>query len=183
MILNAIILILIISSFFKGFYSGFIRQAIILIGYVLAVVVASMYYDKLAPHLNFIPHPNFDSASETAVTSQLFDALQNADVYYNVLAFVIIFIVAIIIVGMIASFSRGVTKIPVLRQLNGLLGAILGAISSYITIFVLLYFAALFPVSWLMEAINDSSIAEWMMQNTPILSGQFIDWVTKVLAN
>lgn len=180
MILNAIILILIISNFFKGFYVGFIRQLITLIGYILAIVVASMYYDKLAPYLNFIPHPNFDTTSNATA---FLDALQNEAVYYNVLAFIIIFIAATIIVHMIASLSRGITNLPVLHQINGLLGAVLGAVTSYIYIFVLLYFAALFPIHWLMEAINDSSVAQWMMQNTPILSEQFVDWVTKVLTN
>ncbi|HHQ1158868.1 TPA: CvpA family protein, partial [Listeria innocua] len=101
--------------------------------------------------------------------------------YYNVLGFAIIFIVAIIVVHMLASLVGGLTKIPVLRQINGLLAAVFGVIKSYLIIFIVLFVMAIYPANWSENLIDSSTVAQWMLENTPILSEQFYDWMTDIL--
>ncbi|MBC2018657.1 CvpA family protein [Listeria seeligeri] len=178
MILNAIILIILVCSFFAGFRAGLIKQLILLVGYILAFFVSYTYYEDLAPHLTFIPYPNVDS---TSGLSAILQELRTETAYYNVLAFVIIFIVAIIIVHMLASLAGGLTKIPILRQINGLLAAVIGVINTYLFIFVALFIMAVYPATWTENVLHSSSIAQWILENTPILSMQFYDWMTDIL--
>ncbi|AEO03310.1 CvpA family protein [Listeria monocytogenes] len=178
MILNAIILILLVCGFFAGFRTGLIKQLILLLGYILAFFISYTYYEDLAPHLTFIPYPGSDTADGLSIILQ---ELRTETAYYNVLGFAIIFIVAIIVVHMLASLVGGLTKIPVLRQINGLLAAVFGVIKSYLIIFVVLFIMAIYPANWSENLIDSSTVAQWMLENTPILSEQFYDWMTDIL--
>ncbi|MBC1315870.1 CvpA family protein [Listeria booriae] len=178
MILNVIIIIFLVGGFFNGYRNGVLRQLIITIGYLLSYFVAYKYYEMLAPHLTFIPYPELDKANDFYV---LLESLHTENAYYNSIAFLIIFIVATIIVHMIASLFKGVTKVPVLRQVNGLIGALLGVLTTYLLIFLVLYVGAIFPAEWAQNAITGSSVAEWILKNTPWLSESFYKWMTSML--
>ncbi|EUJ24690.1 CvpA family protein [Listeria grandensis] len=178
MILNAIILILLIGGFINGYRNGVLRQLIITIGYLLSFFVAYKYYEALAPHITFIPYPELEKSNDLYA---VLDALHTEDAYYNSIAFLMIFLVAVIVVHMIASLFKGVTKVPVLRQVNGLIGAVLGVLQTYLVLFLLLYVGAIFPAEWAQNAITGSSVAEWILENTPILSESFYKWMTGIL--
>lgn len=90
------------------------------------IFISYTYYEDLAPHLTFIPYPGSDTADGLSIILQ---ELRTETAYYNVLGFAIIFIVAIIVVHMLASLVGSLTKIPVLRQINGLLAAVLVLLS------------------------------------------------------
>lgn len=166
------------AAFFAGFRTGLIKQLILLLGYILAFFISYTYYEDLAPHLTFIPYPGSDTADGLSIILQ---ELRTETAYYNVLGFAIIFIVAIIVVHMLASLVGGLTKIPVLRQINGLLAAVFGVIKSYLIIFVVLFIMAIYPANWSENLIDSSTVAQWMLENTPILSEQFYDWMTDIL--
>lgn len=178
MILNIIIIILLVGGFFTGYRNGFIRQLVITLGYFLSFFVAYHYFADLAPHLSFIPYPNVD---KTDSVYKLLELLHTEEAYYNSIAFILIFLAAIIIVHMISSLIGNRTKIPVISQLNGLIGGILGVVATYLFIFVILYLTAIFPVEWAENLLKGSSVAAWILENTPILSEKFYDWMTGVL--
>ncbi len=178
MIVNIIIIILLIGGFFTGYRNGFIRQLVVTLGYFLSFFVAYHYFSDLAPHLSFIPYPGTDA---TDSVYKLLEVLHTEEAYYNAIAFIIIFLAAIIIVHMISSLIGNRTKIPVISQVNGLIGGVLGVIAIYLFIFVVLYLTAIFPAEWAENLIHSSSISEWILENTPILSERFYDWMTGVL--
>ncbi|WP_163653642.1 CvpA family protein [Listeria sp. PSOL-1] len=178
MILNIIIIILLVFGLMNGYKNGFIRQLILTLGYILSLFVAYKYYAMLAPHLSFIPYPSADKSKEVY---QLLEVLHTKEAYYNVLAFILIFLVAVIIVHMLASLVTGVTRIPILRQVNGLIGGLLGLVQVYLIIFLVLYIGAIYPAHWMVNFIHDSSIAQWILENTPVLSKRFYEWMTGVI--
>ncbi|MCL6574122.1 MAG: CvpA family protein, partial [Bacillus sp. (in: Bacteria)] len=58
--LDLAIIILLIMGFFIGLKRGFILQLVHLTGFIIAYVVANLYYTALAPKLTlWIPYPNF----------------------------------------------------------------------------------------------------------------------------
>ncbi|WP_239254752.1 CvpA family protein [Listeria ilorinensis] len=178
MILNVIIIFLLICGLFGGYKNGILRQLIITLGYVLSFFIAQQYYQMLAPHLTFIPYPTVDKSNDMY---HLFKLLRTEEAYYNALAFLLIFIVAIIVVHMLASLIGGATRIPILRQINGLIGGALGVIQVYLFIFLILYIGAIYPADWTRDLIQSSSVAQWILENTPILSKQFFEWMTGFL--
>ncbi|EUJ44376.1 CvpA family membrane protein [Listeria rocourtiae FSL F6-920] len=111
----------------------------------------------------------------------LLETLHTENAYYNSIAFLLIFLVATIVVHMIASLFKGVTNVPVLRQVNGLIGAALGVLQTYLIVFLILYVGAIFPAEWSQNVISGSSVAEWILKNTPLLSDAFYKWMTGIL--
>lgn len=165
---NFIIAGLFIFGFFMGLKRGFILQTFHLLGFIASFIVAAKYYDKLAPYLDlWIPYP------EVSDTSSLATFLQNLPLetgFYNAVSFALIFFVTKIILQIIASMLDFVAAIPVISWFNTIFGAILGFVEVYLILFIVLFILILVPYPTTQEWINDSSIALYMIENTPYLS-------------
>lgn len=174
--LDLAIIIILVFGFFIGLKRGFILQVIHLIGFILAFIVATMYYEKLAPKLTlWIPYPSF--GDQTAF-QMLFDQVNLEDAYYRAIAYVAIFIAVKIVLQIIGSMLDFVSNLPVLKQLNVWAGGILGFVEVYLIMFILLYIAALVPVEIIQIHLNDSFMAKGIIKHTPIFSQQIKEmWI------
>ena len=76
---------------FNRFKERLHPQFIHLAGFIIAFIIAYMYYDKLAPKLTlWVPYPDFRADS---ALSLLMDNVNLEDAYYRAIAFVVIFFV------------------------------------------------------------------------------------------
>lgn len=165
---SIIILLVLLFGFLIGLKRGFILQLMHLIGYVASFIVASLLFRKLASHLAlWIPYPDLGSDSLWAIflSSQ---PLENA--FYNAISFAIIFFATKIILQIIASMLDSLANLPILRQVNKLLGAILGFVEVYLIVFIILYILALVPIESIQTKIKSSFLATLIVEYTPILS-------------
>lgn len=62
------------------------------------------------------------------------------------IAFLILFFLTIILLRIAASFLDAVASIPVLKQINQVLGAVLGFAEIYLFVFVVLFIGTLLPI-------------------------------------
>ena len=114
--LDLIILIILGFGFLIGLKRGFILQIIHLTGFIIAFIIAYLYYDQLAPKLTlWVPFPNFSSDS---ALSLVMENVNLEDAYYRAIAFVVIFFAVKIILQIIGSMLDFIAQIPVLKQLN-----------------------------------------------------------------
>lgn len=147
-------------------------QVFHLTGFILSFIIAILFYKSLASILTmWIPYPEFQSEGLGAI----FGALPLETAFYNGISFVIIFFASKIILQIIANMLDFVAELPILHSFNGLLGAILGFIETYFILFILLYFLALVPMDMIQDPINNSSIAKFIIENTPLFSNQIKD--------
>ena len=168
--LDLILVILLFMGFFVGLRRGFILQLIHLTGFIIAYIVAKMYYNQLAPKLTlWIPYPNFGNNSSLKFFT---DSPQTEEAFYRAIAFVIIFFAAKIVLQIIASMLDFIARLPILRLLNVWAGGILGFFEVYLLLFLLLFIAALVPVAALQGLMNQSVLANLIVNHTPILSEQ-----------
>jgi len=168
--LDLAIIIILILGFFIGLKRGFILQLIHLTGFIIAFIVAYMYYEKLSPKLTlWVPYPSFGSSS---TIQMLFDNANLEDAYYRAIAFVVIFFAVKIVLHIIGSMLDFLSNLPILKQLNIWAGGILGFLEIYLIIFILLYIAALVPMDSIQSLLNDSFMAKGIIKNTPIFSQQ-----------
>ncbi|OOP65426.1 hypothetical protein BWZ43_25010, partial [Heyndrickxia oleronia] len=59
--INLVILLILVIGFFVGLKRGFILQLIHITGFIIAFIIAYMYFKDLAPHLKlWIPYPALD---------------------------------------------------------------------------------------------------------------------------
>ena len=168
--LDLAIIIFLIIGFFVGLKRGFILQLVHLIGFIIAYVAANSYYGELAPKLTlWIPYPNFGNVSSLKI---LTDSSSMEAAFYRAIAFVIIFFAVKVLLQIIGSMLDFVAHLPVLRQLNVWAGGILGFIEVYLVIFILLYISALVPIELFQNGLEDSVMANAIVNHTPILSQQ-----------
>lgn len=176
---DLIIIILLLFGFLIGLKRGFILQAFHLIGFIVAFVVAIIYYDALAAKLAlWIPYPDLSGDSSWAVFLQS-APLENA--FYNAIAFAIIFFAVKIILQIVASMLDFVAELPIIHSVNRILGAVLGFLEIYLLLFIILYILALTPLGNVQSWIGGSTIAQFIIEHTPILSAQLKDlWFTHI---
>ena len=163
--LDLIILIILGFGFLIGLKRGFILQLIHLTGFIIAFIIAYLYYDQLAPKLTlWVPFPNFSSDS---ALSLVMENVNLEDAYYRAIAFVVIFFAVKIILQIIGSMLILLHKFQCLKQLNIWAGGILGFLEVYLIIFIVLFIGALLPIEGIQAALTQSILAEFIVQHTP----------------
>jgi uncharacterized membrane protein required for colicin V production len=172
--LDLVLLIILLVGFFTGLRRGFILQAVHMTGFIIAFIVAYIYYDQLAPKLTlWIPYPVLDEQSKL---NMIFEMTNMDQAYYRVIAFAMIFFAVKIIVHVLGSMLDFVAHLPILKQLNVIGGGLLGLIETYLIIFIILFIAVLLPIETVQSFINDSFIAQAMVKHTPVFSEMVKDW-------
>lgn len=177
--INLILIGLLVFGFLIGLKRGFILQSFHLIGFFVSFIVAAMYYDHLAPHVDlWIPYPELSDESSWAIFLQ---ALPLESGFYNAISFAAIFFVTKIVLQIIASMLDFVADLPILHSVNKISGAVLGFLEIYFILFIVLFILALTPLESVQSWINDSSVAIFIIEQTPYFSDRIHDlWFTYV---
>jgi uncharacterized membrane protein required for colicin V production len=168
--LDLVVLAILVIGFFVGLKRGFILQSIHLAGFIVAFIIAYIYYEQLAPKLTlWIPYPNF---GDNGALNLIFENGNLEAAYYRAIAFAAIFFAVKILLQIIGSMLDFVSNLPILRQLNVWAGGLLGFVEVYLIMFIVLYIAALLPLQAIQDPLNDSILAENIIKNTPVFSQQ-----------
>ncbi len=138
---DLILLLVLIGFVWFGFWNGLIRTAGGIIGVILAVFVASRWYESLA--LKFLPFLGDNSNLA------------------RLLAFLVVFAITQFIIISLLKVINKIFSFPILKILNRLAGAVFGLIEGGLLIGLVLYFSTKFPLSesWL-ALLNNSNIAQ-----------------------
>ena len=170
---SLILLIILIFGFFMGLKRGFILELLHLLGFVVAFIVAVMYYADFGKQLAmWIPYPELPDES---LWAEFLQSLPIENAFYNAIAFAIIFFVTKIILQIIASMLDFVASIPIISSVNKLLGGFLGFLEVYLIVFIILYILALTPVTAIQEWINGSYLALFIIEQTPYFSERILE--------
>ena len=164
--LDLIILVLFTVGLFIGFKRGLILQFIHLTGFMIAFLVAKIYYTELAPKLVlWIPYPNFSGSIEMILGNGNLE-----DAFYRGIAFVVIFFAVKLVIQIIGAMLDFIAHLPILKQFNLLAGGFLGFLEVYLVLFIVLYITALLPIEMIQNSLQSSILAEGIVKNTPFLS-------------
>lgn len=168
--IDLLLLLILLIGVLTGLKRGFILQLFHLIGFIVAFIVAALYYDDLSPKLTlWVPYP---ALPEDAAWAVFVENLPLEQAFYNAVAFAALFFGVKIILHIIASMLDFVSELPVLNSLNSVLGGILGFVETYVIMFVILYIAALVPLEMVQNALDGSLIAQLIIEHTPVFSDQ-----------
>ena len=180
--LTIIILIALFIGVYAGVRRGLILQIVHTVGYVLSFYVAKNYYLSLSENLEMlIPY------SQPGIGDQMvyYDTLEklNLDLaFYNALSFLIIIAAGWLVTRILGYMLNSLTFLPVLKQINNLGGAILGFLMQYLGVVLLLSFLTFIPFAFIQNQLAESSLANWIIQNTPYLSSTVYEWWIGVIA-
>ncbi|WP_107840739.1 CvpA family protein [Metasolibacillus meyeri] len=172
--LDIILLVILFISCVIGAKRGFIVQLIHLGSFLIALLVAYIYYKPLAQKfVLWIPYPGF---TENATMTLVLDSLDVDRTFYRVIAFALIFFVTKLVLQIIGSMFDFLTYLPLLGSLNRLLGAVLGFIEFYFIIFIALYVLALLPLEFIQSVLNKSILTSLILEHTPVITKMFQNW-------
>lgn len=158
MILDIIIIALLIGGLVNGYRAGFITQSVRIVSLILSFMVA-IYYFQPAANLSIA------LVKKLGVTPSI-QWIYIADI----VAFVVLFAVTHTVYLVLGGHLNGIAKIPGFHLGNALLGSVVGGLTQYLIIFFVLNMLIVFPISWLQNQYQQSSISQTIVKKTPVLS-------------
>lgn len=172
--LDLIILIVLAAGLVIGLKRGFIVQVLHLTSFIIALIVAYIYYKPLAQKfVLWVPYPGVTDAGSLSI---VIDSLDLDRTFYRVLAFAIIFFVVKFTLQIVTSIFDFLAYLPVLKSVNKLLGAVLGFVEHYLLLFIALYVLVLLPIETIQNLMSKSLLAKLILEHTPIITSMFQNW-------
>src|SRR5690606_7610096 len=114
--IDLILILLLIFGFLVGLKRGLILQAVHLIGYIAAFIVAALFYNDLSSKLAlWIPYPEL---SDESLWAEFLQALPLESAFYNAISFAIIFFLVKFGLQIFASMIDVIASLPILNSIN-----------------------------------------------------------------
>lgn len=129
---NTIILAVLLVLMVVGFVRGFMMSLIDLLGTFVILLVAYFVSPLLASTFTIAPHITFDVGVEVLNTIII-------DRINQLFWFVVVFVVGSLVILFIKPVVKVVEKLPVIKQLNSLLGLVLGFVKGYIIALIAIF--------------------------------------------
>lgn len=173
--MSIIIVILLLIGMVIGFRRGVILQLLHLVGTISAIIISAMNFKTLSSKFEMVmPYPS----TAQSMNNPLFPDLANAEyAFYDMVAFLIIFVIAKILIQLIVSAFDYLQQINVFGVAGEIAGLVLGLVETIYVLTVIIFMLALIPLEFIQNAIGDSGLAMFIMEHTFILSDKFIEWL------
>lgn len=160
MIFDVGIILILIFGFLRGLHRGFVSEVLSLLGFLAATFIGIV---GTGPIANFINGAIFQSGQN-----------ETAQLIIKWVVFAVLFGLVWRIVRLLRDVLGPLTRLPLLRQLNSLLGGVADFIIKYLFIFILLNFLLMFPSQNIRDQYQQSNVSQWIVKKTPILSDEMI---------
>lgn len=164
MILSIIIIILLLSALVRGYRRGLVKELLFTVGTIFVFLVA-LFYDKPLG-IRLLTWTKLGDPSDPFA---LFIA--------QTVAFWLIMLLGTIIVRWLARLSRSLTWLPVIKQANGLGGALVALFIMYLGLYLALMLLDIIGPDWFTNQYLQSTVAQFMIEKTPLLSQRVVDWL------
>lgn len=161
---DIVILLFLAFGFLVGFKRGFTRELLSLVGIVVITILSFLLKNPISVFLyKNLPFFKFNNLLNGATVVNI--------LLYEILAFLIVFVILSLILKILMKvtsvFEKLLTMTIVLGIPSKILGGVVGVFKNYILTFIILYILSL-PIFSI--DIGKTSIGDWMLNNSPILS-------------
>ncbi|KID41548.1 CvpA family protein [Fructilactobacillus fructivorans] len=163
MLFTIIIIIVLIFSIVNGYHHGLVNELFSFISYLIAAVIAFVYVIPVADFLR--------SASNMILATH---AYTNTG-FWRGLSFLITFVIVAVVLRWVSHLLNRIASLPVLRQLNSLLGAVVGAIISLLVMMLILDGLLLTNNDWVNTEYQNSTVSQMITMDSPHLFNQMIN--------
>lgn len=184
MILDLFVIGIVLLFAFLGAKRGFTHSVLSLLNKIVSLIVALIFAKPFASVLLETPlatlAENIVAPISTSDITLLADSAISSTLQWWLLiafSFIIIFIVAFFAFKLLQAFADAITSLPVLKQIDSLLGFILGVASCLLVIYILLGILSIFQDTTILtstfEKINNSNITKFLYDNNLIVKVLF----------
>lgn len=170
-LIDALIILCVLLFGVIGLKRGVIKELTITIGTIIVVVLAFHFKNPLANFLcNLLPFFEFGGAFQGLTVLNL--------VFYQLIAFLLIASLLMVVLNILITVSGIFEKLLkftiVLGIPSKILGGIVGLIEGFVVAFLLVFF--LHQPAFHIDAVQESKMASFLLNSTPILSGTVKDF-------
>ncbi|KRL16040.1 CvpA family protein [Lentilactobacillus rapi DSM 19907 = JCM 15042] len=160
MIFDIGILFILIIGFLRGIHRGLVVELFNLVGFFAATIGAIIFTTPVSDFLAGILNNHSENTSMGTIIKWI--------------VFIVVFVIITRLVRMIRNMIRPVTKLPLISQVNSLLGGGVNLISHYLLVFIILSFLLILPSQAIHQQYDQSAISQWIVTKTPILSDKMM---------
>jgi membrane protein required for colicin V production len=146
--LDIVIIIILIIPMYMGFRRGLIGTLLPLVGIILGIIIAGLYYDSMANWLSNWLHSPAQA---------------------KIVAFVLIFILFMIAVTLVTKFVRGFLSLLLLGWVDTIGGLFFGLVMGGIIAGALLSIVSKFFSSSVGATVSDSALAAFLLDKFPFV--------------
>lgn len=155
------LLVILLGAGILGYKQGIIVQVASLVATLVSLVLALMFADDLAPILGEF------FGSEDSYSDYWMTFLSVDKIFYSVIAFFLIFIVSKVLLSFLTILFHRLAKYSFLKWINRTGGVVLSLLQTLILYVFVVHLMQLLPVQGSHRLIDDSIIAQSLIQFTP----------------
>lgn len=180
--LTFFILVILLFGFYVGYRRGLMLQIVYTFGYMVAYLIAMGNYKALAAQLElYVPYPSAGPDSKLVFFNHEL-SLELDKAFYAAVAFLLIIVFCGLIVQFLAVFAKGLTYIPIVKQVNEIAGGLLNVVMVYVGVFLVLMTLSMLPIDAVQNQFRASGLAQGIVKNTPVFSNQIKKlWVERMI--
>ncbi|MBM7618114.1 putative membrane protein required for colicin V production [Weissella uvarum] len=178
--LSVLVILALLLAFYRGQTYGLARSFIRFGGRLLVLALATIYSRPCGAWLyqNLISHVSSGWLASAGNNAAVSDRVQFISAG---IAFGLITMIGFMIVRRVEKSVRFINRMPILGSLNRLGGGVVYLILVYVELFFLFIFTQALPIPWYHDQIANSSLVQWMIEQTPYLSSQLLQmWQTSL---
>lgn len=169
-VLDVVIVVLLVLTVISYAKKGLILVLLNLASYFVSAILAGL----IGPQIGALICPSLERAIAGIEDIEYLDRLLSASAISDGIGFVAVFIVAMIGTSIAARFISKMIDIPIIKQINHLLGGVLGLFWAVLMVqilvamvFLTLNLIAVFS-PWAQGMFDNSFIAKWLFENNII---------------
>lgn len=169
LLVDILILVFLVFFFLIGFRRGVLTELISLVGIIAIIILSFLFKNPISVFLyKYLPFFKFDFVLKGAT---IFNIL-----FYEIIAFLIIFSILLILFKLLLNVTKILDKILKMSIIftlpSKILGGLVGLIKGYLILFIVLYILSL-PI--LPFEVSKTKIGSFMLDNTPGFNDLFGD--------
>lgn len=183
-IVDVLIILIVACGAVIGFKRGFFKELVMTVGFLLVFIVSFIFKNPVAQILSLnLPFFEFGSAVKSAAVLNI--------IFYQFVAFILVFALAMLLFRILLSISGIIEKILNFTIILGipskLLGALVGAVEGYLIAFVVVF--VLNQPMLDVGIMSGSKMKDKVLKSTPVLTqivsnvGNTIEDVSKLMQN
>ena len=181
-IVDVLIILIVACGAVIGFKRGFFKELVMTVGFLLVFIVSFIFKNPVAQILSLnLPFFEFGSAVKSAAVLNI--------IFYQFVAFILVFALAMLLFRILLSISGIIEKILNFTIILGipskLLGALVGAIEGYLIAFVVVFILNQPMLD--VGIMSGSKMKDKVLKSTPVLTqivsnvGNTIEDVSKLM--
>lgn len=170
MTVSLIVIFLLIVSFFSGYKQGLVLTLLRMVGFIAIYLFARVLTNPVTNWLGEY-FPKFSTTGGTTIANHV------QTNFYSMIVFAVLLLVGGILVRSVIRVVNSVTKLPVIHQVNSLIGGLLSVVLMFVFIFVGLTVLSIWPNETINASVSESTIAQKILTETPTVAKQI--FITK----